>query len=339
MPHVVVRSVQEKDLKTVLDIAKETGPGFNSLPNNPSVIGSKIACSIASFTETLEVNKRFYFFVMEESDTQAVIGTAGIDVCIGHPWPFYKFKVSRLTQASEILNYSQEHAVLHLTNDHNDATELGTLYVKPAYRGGGRGTLLSRARCLFIAVFPHFFSHSMVADMRGISNLDGISPFWDAVGKRFFGMTYQEASYLKATKGFQVLADLLPHYPLYADFFSLEARKSIGKTHEFAVPALHILTEEGFVFRNYIDLFDAGPTIEITKSELKTVRHTARAPLKALKKKVNADRRFLISNTKLDFRATLGLLELTPNGEAILESSLAEILNVSIGENIAYCPF
>jgi len=338
MPQLVVRSVQANDLNMILEIAGETGPGFNSLPNNSHAVADKIIHSIQSFAEKEDIQKRFYFFVMVDSETKKIVGTAGIDTCVGHPWPYYKFKVSKLSQTSKILNTAYEHTVLHLSSDYNDATELGALYIKPQYRGLGYGSFLSRSRCLFISLFTHLFSEKIVADMRGVS-VDGISPFWEAVGRHFFGITYAEASYLKATQGSQILVDLLPHYPLYTDFFSMDAKRSIGKTHELAIPALQVLTAEGFIFRDAIDVFDAGPTIEADQSALKTVQYLRCAVLKSVKKNANFVNRALIANTKLDFRATLASFDLTSNGEIMLDQDVLALLNINIGDEIAYCPF
>ena len=336
MPRLVVRSVQATDLNVVLEIARETGPGFNSLPNNFNTIESKITHSLESFSEKNEPHQRLYFFVMAEDETQAIAGTAGIEASVGHTWPYYKFHVSTLAQVSKRLKTTHEHLILHVSSDYNNATELGALYLRPEYRGHGYGGFLSRARCLFIAAFPHLFSPTIIADMRGIS-VDGISPFWEEVGFRFFGINYEEASYLKATEGSQLLADLLAHYPLYADFFSKDARNAIGKTHVWAVPALQVLTKEGFTFNQYIDVFDGGPIIEVLREDLKTVRLSKRTRVKAFKKKIDSGKKVIIANTKLDFRATLSTLEITSTGEVVLEDSLGEILNIGIGEEIVYC--
>lgn len=45
-------------------------------------------------------------------------------------------------------------------------------------------------------------------------------------------------------------------------FFIPEARDVIGQVHPQTAPARAVLEKEGFRYRNYIDIFDGGPTLE-----------------------------------------------------------------------------
>lgn len=336
----VFRPIQETDLAAILEIAAQTGPGFNSLPNDAKVMHEKIIQSLESFSEKIDIKKRYYFFVLENTDTREIMGSAGIETNLGHLWPFYKYKISTLVQVSEALHQQQEHKILNLVSDHQGATELGALYLKPTYRGEGCGTFLSRARCLFIAEFLNEFSDKMVADMRGVSDKNEISPFWEAVGNRFADMRYAEASNLKAIRGSQFLVDLMPHLSMYIDLLPEAARYVIGKTHENTAPAMHVLEKEGFQFKNYIDIFDGGPTIETKKFALRTVRESKTGILIACKDLLNKEKTIMISNTKHDqFRAVVGSLEATKDNEITLSSETAKQLQISVGDKLRYCSF
>lgn len=336
----VFRPIQETDLAAVLEIAGQTGPGFYSLPNDAKVMHKKIIQSLESFSEKNYIKKRYYFFVLENSDTHELMGSAWIETNLGEPWPFYKFKISTLVQVSEFLHQHKEHQILNLVTDHQGATELVALYLKPAYRGEGRGTFLSRARCLFIAEFINEFATKIVADMRGFSNAKEMSPFWEAVGRRFADMRYAEESHLQSTKGSQPLIDLMPHLPIYIDLLPEEAKSVIGKTHESTKPALHVLEKEGFQFQNYIDIFDGGPTIETEKTKLKTVLESKVGILVSCKDKLAAEKQMMISNTKHEnFRAVVGSLEVLSEDKLVLSSTLANALQVSVGDKLRYCTF
>ena len=50
----------------------------------------------------------------------------------------------------------------------------------------------------------------MLAELRGVMDEGGNSPFWDAFGGRFFGMTFPEADEFNAVHGTQFIADLFP---------------------------------------------------------------------------------------------------------------------------------
>lgn len=337
----VFRPVQESDFSAMIEIAGQKGPGFNALPNNAPLMQKKLMQSINSFSEKLPINQRYYCFVLENTDTEEVIGSAGIETNLGHQWPFYKYKISTLVQFSEALNQHKEHQILNIVSEHQGASELDGLYLKPAYRGEGRGTFLSRSRCLFMAEFLNNFSEKIVADMRGVSDPNRISPFWEAVGQQFADMKYPEASYLKATTGSQFLVDLMPHLPIYIDFLPEAAKKVIGKTHAHTVPALHVLEKEGFQFKNYIDIFDGGPTIEAEKSSLRTVRESKNIFLAEIKKNVSEENAIMmISNTKYNhFRSVMGTLEVVGEKEIALSTTLAKQLQVSVGDKLRYCYF
>ena len=336
----VIRPVRESDLPAILRIAKLTGPGFNSLPDNQQAIERKINQSLNSFSEKLERKERYYLFVLESIEEQIAVGTSGIDPCIGYPWPFYRYRISTMIQVSQILHKRLRHQMLHVTSDHQEATELGALYLKPEYRGQKRGTLLSRSRCLFIAQFPELFSDYIIADMRGISDKNSISPFWESIGQHFYDMSYKEASYLKATEGAQFITELIPSFPIYVDLLPEDARQVIGKTHENTTPALHVLEKEGFRYRKYIDIFDAGPTLGCSTRDLKTVKESKVKVVSKIQEKLSEKAMVgvEISNVEMaDFRAIFGALEEISEEEVMLETKLAKALNVSVGDKLRYC--
>ena len=54
----------------------------------------------------------------------------------------------------------------------------------------------------------------LLAELRGVIDERGGSPFWDGVAGRFFGMSFQEADYFNAINGNQFIADLMPKHPV-----------------------------------------------------------------------------------------------------------------------------
>ena len=84
-------------------------------------------------------------------------------------------------------------------------------------------------------------------------------------------MTYAEADRLTLATDKQFIADLMPRNPIYVKLLSSEAQEAIGKPHPSTVPAMNILLKEGFRYNKYIDIFDAGPTLEVPLAKIKTV--------------------------------------------------------------------
>lgn len=333
----VVRPIRETDLPALIEIAGQLGPGFTSLPNDIKILETKVACSIESFAEKIDKVERFYLFVMENLKNKKIVGTSAITASVAYPWPFYNFKLSILGQYSEALKKYRESKILYLVSDYQNAAELGALFLEPTYRGGGQGQFISRTRCLFIAEFPTLFPEVLIAEMRGICDQNGVSPFWEGLGKHFFDMDFQTADYIRATRGNLFLSELMPRHPIYVDLLPESAKHVIGRAHERSMPAMHVLNKEGFQYKNYVDILNGGPTIEIARDDLKSLRESKTIVIKTCQKKLETKETWLLSNRSMDYRSALGAIELTEQGEGILEESTAKALNVSVGDSIRYC--
>lgn len=341
---VVVRPVREDDLKIICGFGEQVGFGFTSLMNNPSVMLKKIEQSLLSFNGHQAIESRQFFFVMEyheQNSSPIVIGTCAIDAPQGQTGPLYNYKLSTVTQLSEKLNKYRQHKVLELVTDYQNTSQLSALFLQKSFRGYHRGELLSRSRCLFITEFPHFFSDILFAQMRGLIDEVGNSLFWDSIGRYFFDMDFKEANDLRMTQGEQFISDLMATYPIYIELLSKEFQQIIGEPHVDTRGALRLLNDEGFKNRGYVDIFEGGPIIEAYKSELKTTLESKSCKIHDIKKietpsLVNQFPK-IISNTRLDFRATLGVVECTESEGVCIDEHMANILQVSIGDNIRFC--
>ena len=89
--------------------------------------------------------------------------------------------------------------------------------------------------------------------MRGMSDEEGRSPFWESLGRHFFKMEFSQADYLTGVGNKAFIAELMPKFPLYTCFLSEEARGVIGRVHPNTEPALAMLKAEGFSYQGYVD--------------------------------------------------------------------------------------
>ncbi len=124
---------------------------------------------------------------------------------------------------------------------------------------------------LFIAEFRHLFGDKLIAEMRGMSDEEGRSPFWESLGRHFFKMEFSQADYLTGVGNKAFIAELMPKFPLYTCFLSEEARGVIGRVHPNTEPALAMLKAEGFSYQGYVDIFDAGPAIEAETDKIRAI--------------------------------------------------------------------
>lgn len=126
----------------------------------------------------------------------------------------------------------------------------------------------------------------------------------------------------------------MPKYPIYVSLLSKQAQAVIGRVHEKTKPALALLQSEGFSNRGYVDIFDAGPTVEARVEHIRSVRNSRR--LKVNIGVVTAGQPYLICNTRLvDFRATWLSLDINEHqDEVTLSAEVAAVLMVEAGDSV-----
>lgn len=332
-----IRPIAESDLDTLFEIAVESGPGFTSLPENQELLRSKITLSIEALSKNItHTGPESYLFVLVDSESGEVVGTTGIEAAVGMKDPWYHYRVGTVVHASRELKIHNQFKTLYLCNDYTGCSEVCTLYLKPKHRHSQNGSLLSKSRFLFMAEYPKRFSERVIAEMRGFSDAEGRSPFWEGLGRHFFSMDYSRADYLTGSGNKAFIAELMPKYTIYLHLLPEEAQQVIGKVHANTEPARKMLEHEGFRFENYVDIFDAGPTITAPLQKIRAVRESRYAKVR-ISKEVNPstqDNLFIVSNTRsTDYRCCLcNLIE--QQGIITLDSQSADALQVRKGDTI-----
>jgi len=266
-----VRMACKSDVDALLELAALTAGGLTNFPHDRGVLAERVAWSEQSCGAIIDSPQdEFYLFVLEDTETGRIVGTSSIYSKIGVRWPFYSYKLSRISHVSNGTGRHFSTHILTLVNDFDGASEVGGLFLAPQARSAGLGQLLSRSRYLFISQHRERFGSTIVAEMRGW--LDGTtSPFWEAVGRKFFDSEFHAADLYNATQGNQFIADLMPKFPIYTALLPLDAQSAIGRPHVDAVPAKAMLEAEGFVYDGYVDIFDAGPTLHARIDQLRTI--------------------------------------------------------------------
>ncbi|WP_125557076.1 arginine N-succinyltransferase [Pseudoalteromonas rubra] len=305
----VLRPISNKDFAALKTIAIESGHGFTSLPVDDDLLSSKIARSEQSFDKTgKQPQDEGYLFVLEDSDTGEILGTTAIEAAVGMQTPLYHYHLGKTVHHSRTLNVYNTVDILSMCNDYTGASEICTLFLREAFRQGLAGRFLSRSRFNFMALHADRFSDTVIAEMRGVSDEDGHSPFWQWLQEHFFSIEFPQADHLVGLGDKVFISELMPKYPIYANLLSKKAQAVIGQVHEKTKPALRLLEKEGFEHRGYVDLFDAGPTVESRLHNIKTVRETKRGKAQIVESgeldTVNGET-WSVSNCRLaDFRAT-----------------------------------
>ncbi|MBC7986631.1 MAG: arginine N-succinyltransferase [Sphingomonadaceae bacterium] len=331
----VVRAARSGDLDQIYEMAKLTGGGFTNLPADREALAIKLERSERAYAAVdAEPANDLFFLALEDASSGQIRGTALIFAAIGRRWPFYSYRISTLTQRSEELNRTFSAAMLTLTTDYEGASEVGGLFLHPNERAGGLGLLLARSRYLFIAMHRARFGKRVIAELRGVIDEAGASPFWDGLAGRFFGMDFREADAFNATHGNQFIADLMPKHPIYLDMLPESARAVMGVPHPSGRAALRMLEKEGFEMKGYIDIFDGGPTVEAEIDELKSVAESREGVIAAAD--AGGGWSCLIAHGfNADFRCCLGGVEGREDGVAI-DAEAAALLGAETGDSVRY---
>jgi len=268
---MIVRPVRSADLSALIDLARSTGTGLTTLPANEERLSHRVGWAEKTFLGEAERVDADDLFVMEDDDGK-VVGISAVAGAVGLREPWYNYRVGLTVSASQELKIHREIPTLFLANDLTGNSELCSLFLHADFRHSSNGSLLSKSRFLFLAEFPERFAPKVIAEMRGMSDENGRSPFWESLGRHFFKMEFSQADYLTGVGNKAFIAELMPKFPLYTCFLSEEARAVIGRVHPDTEPALAMLKGEGFSYQGYVDIFDAGPAIEVETDKIRAVR-------------------------------------------------------------------
>ena len=330
----VIRPIAAEDLDVLTAIAKQSGPGFTSLPVNPDLLARKIERSVSSLAQEVNVaGEQSYLFVLEDVESHKVVGTCGIEAAVGTQDPWYHYRIGTVVHASRELQVHNRFRTLYLCNDYTGHSEVCTLYLDPDYRHSKNGTLLSKCRFMFMAEFPERFAERVIAEMRGVSNDKGVSPFWEGLGKKFFSMEFSEADYLTGIGNKSFIAELMPKHSIYLHLLPKSAREVIGQVHTNTQPARKMLEDEGFRFEGYIDIFDGGPTLVCRLKDIRSIRHSRYYKVR-IGESEQTEQLCMVSNTSVEeFRCAL--LPLVVEQQSVFLSQLqANALRVEEGGSL-----
>ncbi|OWQ95285.1 arginine N-succinyltransferase [Sphingopyxis witflariensis] len=327
----VIRAAKPGDLQSIYEMAKLTGGGFTNLPPDKKALRTKLDRTEASFASDREYpSDELYLLVLEDLDSGEVRGTCQIFGQVGQRWPFYSYRIGTDSKHSEQLDRTFHAQVLMLSNDLNGASEVGGLFLHPAARAGGLGLLLARSRYLFIARHRARFGDRILAELRGVIDEAGGSPFWDGVAGKFFGMSFQEADQFNAVHGNQFIADLMPKHPVYIAMLGDHARSVIGVPHPSGRAAMRMLENEGFAYENYVDIFDGGPTMTARTDQVASIRNARHVAVSAIAD--GSDDALVATGQLADFRCCFG--QVSDGGT--LDNHAAKLLKIAAGDEISW---
>jgi len=331
----VMRPSRLEDLPALMELAELSGPGFTSLPVDEPILRERLQKSDDAFLGRLQrIEYGKYLLMMENAETGEVVGCSAVKAGTGIDQPFFNYRIITLAQASQAAgNLRFDMDALVLTNEYVGYTEVGTLFLKPENRGGGAGRLAAQSRYLLMAAAPERFGEKVLAELRGVVDNEGRSPFWECLGRHFFRMEFTEADRLSAITDNQFILDLMPKYPIYVDLLPPEAREVIGRCHSDGVGAYKLLQWEGFEFDRTVDIFDGGPLVTVQRRHIRTIQESCKVRFEAgdVSGEPRAKQGLASSDAMPNFRAALARSILKDEDTAIVSRDTLDLLKLKAG--------
>jgi len=311
-----------------------------NLPDDRAALAQVIERSQRSFAAELPVADRCFVFVAVDAASGEVGGTSMIFAQHGsRRAPHVFFDVLEEERYSETLDRHFAHQVLRIGYNYKGLTEIGGLVVRPEFRRSPErvGRMLFSARFVFIARHRNLFRDEVLSELMPPLEADGTSLLWESLGRRFTGLTYQEADRLsQANKEF--IRTLFPQDPIYATLLPSHVQALIGQVGPDTKGVEKLLSESGFSYAHRIDPFDGGPHFHATTDDITLVRATRTmrvAPETAAGGKLET---FLVARDRPEpprFLAVWVKMSPPEADAAALPEPARKLLGVEVGDDIA----
>jgi arginine N-succinyltransferase len=272
-PMLVLRDVQKNDLAGLKRLAAVLNTV--NLPNNEETLSAIIDKSVRSFAGKVKnPMDREYLFVLEDPRNATILGTSMIIAQHGtYEAPHIYYEVSEREHYSASIGRHFRHKVLSIAYNYEGPTEIGGLVVDPPYRAtpDKPGKQLSYVRFLFMAMHRRLFRPRVLAELLPPLLPDGRSLLWEACGRKFTGLSYQEADRL-SRQNKEFIKELFPSSGIHATLFPARVQKVLGEVGPQTRGVQRMLERIGFRYVERIDPFDGGPHFEANVADITLVR-------------------------------------------------------------------
>jgi arginine N-succinyltransferase len=273
-----IRAAQETDLPAVAEAARHLDSV--NLPSDRQKLTQILDLSVKSFSGKVPPAKRELMFVLVErtGDQDHVVGSSMIFAQHGNRQaPHVYFDAIEEERYSETLDRHFKHTVLRIGYNYQGLTEVGGLVVLPSHRGHKEqlGKLLAYVRFLYVALHREVFRDEVVSELMPPLESDGRSLLWEALGRHFTGLSYQEADRL-SRENKEFIRTLFPQDPIYASLLPASAQGLIGQVGPTSKPVERLLRRIGFQYAHRIDPFDGGPHFHARTDEISLVKGARR---------------------------------------------------------------
>ena len=332
-----IRQSYREDVEQVLAVSEHLDTV--NLPHDRGVIEHILERSEKSFAGQLPVDEVELLFVLEDLERERIIGTSMIYAQHGTKRaPHIFFRVENDERYSVTLDRYFVHQTLRIGYNYHGPTEIGGLILLPEYRRNpnGLGKALSYVRFLYMRMHRALFRDHVLSELLPPLETDGTSRLWEALGRRFTGLTYQEADRLsKDNKEF--IQALFPDDPIHTELLSDDVRAVIGQVGEDTRAVERMLRRIGFDYAEQIDPFDGGPHFVAKTDDIAIVRDAREVELRDAP--ANGERKWAIAaietpGARPEFRALGARVTPLADGAVGVPDDLRKRLGVAEGQKV-----
>jgi arginine N-succinyltransferase len=326
---LTVRPARHSDLEALVGLAAQASAPDLTLPADAGMIERLIVHSEEALEAEIEFPGEERYLLVATDNVDAPIGALLLVAAAGYPGADYSYRNDTIVHAAPELGVNHRLYVLALSHDLSGLTRLTPpLVVREALRTPVGALLLKAALC-FVAEHPQRFADELIAPLPGLIGDDGQSPFWQAVGSKFFGIPIAEAERRALGKDRSFMAELMPHHPLYVPLLPEAAQSALGQTRPAFMPTYGQLIEEGFEAERYVDVFDGGPTFYARREVVTTIRASLVLPLAVDPQVGRGEPECLLCNREAArFRAVLGPAARRTDGAVATTAAVAARLEL-----------
>src|SRR5437868_11400082 len=212
----IARLVTEGDFDALMRLGEGADPRVYTLPRSHEGWSNAIERSIEASSRSVDLPGDEHYLVVLEDDAGSLAGAAAIRATAGSQGTFFAFRNDVIHHASRDLSISNNVHVLSLSSDLTGHTQMLSFFVDKKRASLADAAMLSRSRLALAAVDRRRFSQHFFASLAGWCDDTLASPFWDALGRKFFAMDFIDAE--RAVSGARnrtLIVELMPHYPVY----------------------------------------------------------------------------------------------------------------------------
>jgi arginine N-succinyltransferase len=185
---------------------------------------------------------------------------------IGLDLPRHWYHVGWVVHAAAELGLFHRLQTLQLGNDLTGASELADIAWQPGLDAAAQAEvlapLLAAALQALRAAEPLAGASALlIAELPGLVDADGLSPFWQGLGRPFYDGDAQQAAQRFGPAWRSHVATLMPRQPVYSAFLPAAAQAAVGRAHPAAAVLAGLLQQAGLRPGGHITIDQGAPVL------------------------------------------------------------------------------